>query len=254
MDDEIAQRTPFVGALMLVGWQWVRDQVFDGVAAAGYDDLNPAHVGLFRYPRCTACAHRDRQSDADHEAVGARPPPRPSGGPGYLVRRRIPQQPPRAVALFDSPARAGNWNLRSGKGHVKPKTRSPNCSGRTASPNSATRQCLSRCSPLTQRPPHHQASIPSTAPVMRSWPSAWIEPAVRHVRLLKQPRGPISRPGSQRPLSGGCVGESLGLAEADVDGEVGEDIGHLAAISKLHGRAGGRAMEKAGWVRLHDSG
>ena len=40
-------------------------------------------------------------------------------------------------------------------------------------------------------------------------------------------------------LSGECVGESLDLAEADVDGEVGEDIGHLGAISKLHGRAGG---------------
>jgi len=35
---------------MLVGWQWVREQVFNGVRAAGYDDLNPAHVGLFRYP------------------------------------------------------------------------------------------------------------------------------------------------------------------------------------------------------------
>lgn len=50
MDDEVAQRTPFVGALMLVGWQWVREQVFAGVRAAGYDDLNPAHVGLVRYP------------------------------------------------------------------------------------------------------------------------------------------------------------------------------------------------------------
>ena len=35
---------------MLVGWQWVRAQVFEGVVDAGYDDLNPAHVGLFRYP------------------------------------------------------------------------------------------------------------------------------------------------------------------------------------------------------------
>lgn len=34
---------------MLVGWQWVREQVFAGVRAAGYDDLNPAHVGLIRY-------------------------------------------------------------------------------------------------------------------------------------------------------------------------------------------------------------
>lgn len=35
---------------MSIGWQWVREQVFQGVRAAGYDDLNPAHVALFRYP------------------------------------------------------------------------------------------------------------------------------------------------------------------------------------------------------------
>lgn len=35
---------------MRVTWQWVRDQIFSGVAAAGYDDVTPAHVGLFRYP------------------------------------------------------------------------------------------------------------------------------------------------------------------------------------------------------------
>ena len=48
--EEIASRTRFVGALMRDGWQWVREQIIDGVRAAGYDDLNPAHVGLFRYP------------------------------------------------------------------------------------------------------------------------------------------------------------------------------------------------------------
>jgi len=36
--------------MLRVGWQWVRHQIFSGVLAAGYDDLNPAHVGLFRYP------------------------------------------------------------------------------------------------------------------------------------------------------------------------------------------------------------
>jgi DNA-binding MarR family transcriptional regulator len=35
---------------MRVAWQWVRDQIYSGVVAAGYDDLNPAHVGLIRYP------------------------------------------------------------------------------------------------------------------------------------------------------------------------------------------------------------
>jgi DNA-binding MarR family transcriptional regulator len=31
-------------------WQWVRDQMYAGVVAAGYDDLNAAHVGLWRHP------------------------------------------------------------------------------------------------------------------------------------------------------------------------------------------------------------
>src|SRR4051812_35217342 len=35
---------------MRVVWQWVREQVFTGVRAAGYDDLNPAHIALLRYP------------------------------------------------------------------------------------------------------------------------------------------------------------------------------------------------------------
>jgi DNA-binding MarR family transcriptional regulator len=33
-----------------VVWQWVRDQLYSGVVAAGYEDLNAAHVGLWRYP------------------------------------------------------------------------------------------------------------------------------------------------------------------------------------------------------------
>jgi DNA-binding MarR family transcriptional regulator len=31
-------------------WQWVRDQMYAGVVATGYDDLNAAHLGLWRYP------------------------------------------------------------------------------------------------------------------------------------------------------------------------------------------------------------
>jgi DNA-binding MarR family transcriptional regulator len=40
----------YIGAMLRVVWQWVRDQMFAGVVAAGYDDLNAAHVGLWRYP------------------------------------------------------------------------------------------------------------------------------------------------------------------------------------------------------------
>src|SRR4051812_507700 len=72
-----------------------------------------------------------------------------------------------------------------------------------------------------------------------SWPSRRTGPSGHDP--VSDRRLTDSRRGAQRPLSGGCVGESLRLAEADVDGEVCEDIGHLAAISKLHGRAGGRA-------------
>jgi len=36
--------------MLRVVWQWARDQMYAGVVAAGYDDLNAAHVGLWRYP------------------------------------------------------------------------------------------------------------------------------------------------------------------------------------------------------------
>jgi DNA-binding MarR family transcriptional regulator len=41
---------PYVGAMLRVVWQWVRERIFSGVVEAGYDDVNPAHVAMFRYP------------------------------------------------------------------------------------------------------------------------------------------------------------------------------------------------------------
>jgi DNA-binding MarR family transcriptional regulator len=41
---------PFVGSLCRFVWQWVREQIHGAVIAAGYDDLNPAHVAVFRNP------------------------------------------------------------------------------------------------------------------------------------------------------------------------------------------------------------
>ena len=49
-DHSKSQPSPYVGALLGVVWQWVRDELYAGVVAAGYDDLNAAHVGLWRYP------------------------------------------------------------------------------------------------------------------------------------------------------------------------------------------------------------
>ena len=40
----------YIGAMLRDVWQWVRDQMYAGVVAAGYDDLSAAHVGLWRYP------------------------------------------------------------------------------------------------------------------------------------------------------------------------------------------------------------
>ncbi len=36
--------------MLRVVWQWVRDQMYAGVVAAGFDDLSAAHIGLWRYP------------------------------------------------------------------------------------------------------------------------------------------------------------------------------------------------------------
>ncbi|HEX4863026.1 MAG TPA: MarR family transcriptional regulator [Acidimicrobiales bacterium] len=49
-DHSNGRRSPYVGAMLGVVWQWVRDQLYAGVVAAGYHDLNAAHVALWRYP------------------------------------------------------------------------------------------------------------------------------------------------------------------------------------------------------------
>lgn len=42
--------TPHVGAKLRLVWQWVRDQVDEGVANAGYEHLDPAHLRMLWYP------------------------------------------------------------------------------------------------------------------------------------------------------------------------------------------------------------
>ena len=49
-DHSSGEVSPYIGALLGVAWQWVREQMYAGVVAAGFDDLNAAHVGLWRYP------------------------------------------------------------------------------------------------------------------------------------------------------------------------------------------------------------
>jgi DNA-binding MarR family transcriptional regulator len=50
VDHSDSEPRPYVGAMLRVVWQWVRGQLYAGVVAAGFDDLNAAHVGLWRYP------------------------------------------------------------------------------------------------------------------------------------------------------------------------------------------------------------
>ena len=49
-DDPGGERPRYVGAMLRVVWQWVRDEMYAGVVAAGYDDLTAAHVALWRHP------------------------------------------------------------------------------------------------------------------------------------------------------------------------------------------------------------
>lgn len=50
LGDLTGYRGRYIGAMLRDVWQWVRDQMYAGVVAAGYDDLSAAHVGLWRYP------------------------------------------------------------------------------------------------------------------------------------------------------------------------------------------------------------
>jgi DNA-binding MarR family transcriptional regulator len=50
VSSESPNEGPYLGGMLRIAWQWIRERVFSGVVAAGYEDLNPAHVGLFRYP------------------------------------------------------------------------------------------------------------------------------------------------------------------------------------------------------------
>jgi len=48
-DDHQRPQLP-IGALMRFGLHEVRDRIYSEVAAAGFDDVRPAHVTLFRWP------------------------------------------------------------------------------------------------------------------------------------------------------------------------------------------------------------
>jgi DNA-binding MarR family transcriptional regulator len=71
---------------MRLVWQWIWARNFEAVVRAGYDDLNPAHVALFRYPTLDGCrltdvAHQMQiTKQSAHELIGH------LETRGYLVR------------------------------------------------------------------------------------------------------------------------------------------------------------------------
>jgi DNA-binding MarR family transcriptional regulator len=50
MSSDKTEPERYLGALLRPCWQWIRNEVYEAVVAAGYDDLNRAHVGMFRHP------------------------------------------------------------------------------------------------------------------------------------------------------------------------------------------------------------
>ncbi len=48
--DSRAAADPYLGAMLRTVWQQIREQLHSVVVRAGFDDLNPAHIELFRYP------------------------------------------------------------------------------------------------------------------------------------------------------------------------------------------------------------
>ncbi|MBV9613613.1 MAG: MarR family transcriptional regulator [Acidobacteriaceae bacterium] len=43
------EQGPYVGALLRLAWQRIRERIYLGVRNEGYSELGAAHIGLFRY-------------------------------------------------------------------------------------------------------------------------------------------------------------------------------------------------------------
>lgn len=90
MSSAIDLPPPYIGYSMRVVWQWVWELNMEAATRAGYHDVTPAHVSLFRYPglegqRLTDIAHRMQiTKQSVHELIGQ------LERLGYLVREPDP--------------------------------------------------------------------------------------------------------------------------------------------------------------------
>jgi len=49
LSGDVAEQGPYVGALLRLAWQRIRERIYLGVKSEGYSDLGAAHIALFRY-------------------------------------------------------------------------------------------------------------------------------------------------------------------------------------------------------------
>lgn len=109
MSSDIKPSPPYIGYSLRVVWQWVWAQNFEAAARAGYDDVNPAHLSLFRYPGLDGCRLTDIANrmqitkQSVHELIGH------LETRGYLVREPDPtNRRARLVRLTDK-----GWALQN---------------------------------------------------------------------------------------------------------------------------------------------
>jgi DNA-binding MarR family transcriptional regulator len=74
-----------------VVWQWVRQQIHTAVLNAGFDDLNPAHVAVFRYPTPDGMRPSDLAEDMQITKQSVNDLLGHLERRGYLVREHDPQ-------------------------------------------------------------------------------------------------------------------------------------------------------------------
>jgi DNA-binding MarR family transcriptional regulator len=50
VEESAATGGPYIGTLLRICWQWVREELYNGLIASGYDGLSRAQVTVFRFP------------------------------------------------------------------------------------------------------------------------------------------------------------------------------------------------------------
>jgi DNA-binding MarR family transcriptional regulator len=81
---------PTVGALMRLAWLGFREQIYRKVREAGYTDLQPAHVLLFRYPTLADMRPSDLAEQMGISKQGINDLLRQLEAKGYVVLRPDP--------------------------------------------------------------------------------------------------------------------------------------------------------------------